>query len=389
MQLTSTNRLALVSSKETAGLFLHKTLLAIAFAIASPSAPLLAATAGAQLSITPLSSAQNAPRSVVLVQNPIGFYAICSLTNQSTQIPVNVTNPVTPTVGVAATFSQDQYCDAIWTPNWGGRLITAHRFGNVRTWDATVPFMPGPLPGISLTNTNYSHEGLDSYTDSLGMTYVLYSEQHTSPNGLGGLILYQLTPTGLTYVGQNLIGGSAGSALEVSNSGSHVWQWSDRNNNQFDGVLRVYGTNGYSGNPLLLNTVPYPYTYAYVDKDLRKNASSNNLAGAMGWDGMVAVDVSSPTNPVVNTILGPSQTLFIDGVTFMPASNIAVFWGFVRIGNVDTHFIYFFDATIPGTLLPIVGFLPGFKVDDIKVLGSRFYCLGRDQTANLPILVIY
>ena len=49
---------------------------------------LLTSLATAQLSVTPISSVQNAPRSVVMVQNPIGNYAICSLTNQSTQVPV-------------------------------------------------------------------------------------------------------------------------------------------------------------------------------------------------------------------------------------------------------------------------------------------------------------
>jgi hypothetical protein len=219
--------------------------------------------------------------------------------------------------------------------------------------------------------------------------FVLYSEQHTNPTGQGGLIVYRLTATGLTLVGQNLITAAAGSAMELSRDGRFVWQWGDRNNNVLDGVLRVWSTNGYTGNPVLINTVPYPYTNGYPDKDLKGNVQANNLVGALGWDGLVAVDTSAPTSPVINTWFGPSTTFYFDGVTFIPNTNWALVWGFIRIGVTDYHFLMIFDATNPGVLTPTFGFLTGFKVDDVKVLAGRVYCLGRHNTTNLPQLVIY
>lgn len=353
----------------------------------------LAAPALAQygLSTTVLSTVSPTPipRSIELVPTPISLNVICSMTQGSRQIPVDVTNPVAPVVGLPATHSQDQYCDAVYTPDFGGRLVTAHRFGGLQVWDATLPNLGGPLPLLGYSATNYSHEGLKTYFHQ-GSTYVLYGEQHTSPTSQGGLEIWRLNSGGLTFVGQHMMTAAAGRALTLSRDGRVVWQWGDQNNDNTDGVLRVYSTNGYTGNPILINSVNHPFVQPYTDKDIESNAAQTNLLSAMGWDGLRAIDISIVTSPVINTVFPPSTTLFFDGVTFVPSTNIAVVWGLIRFGSTDIDFLAFFDASIPGAAIPLLVIPPGFRVDDVKVQGNHLYCLGRDRAASMaPILVIY
>lgn len=350
---------------------------------------LLTATASAQLSTTILSTTRT-PRSIVLAPNPIGNHVVVSMSQQSEQIPVNVTIPTVPVVGASAFHGQDQFCDAWWVQDFGGRLLSAHRFGGVQMWDASPGTLSGPVTTLGYTATNYSHEGLKTYSPP-GATFVLYSEQHTSSSGFGGLIVYQLGASALTQVGQLLFPAGAGRDLDVSRDGRFVWQWGDRNNNLLDGVLRVYDTNGYGGNPTLLNTVPYAYTYGYADTDLVRNTSQTTLVSAMGWDGLIAIDVTTPATPVINTMVGAQQTLFFDGVTMVPNTDVALTWGFVKIGTLEVDFMQFLNTGTPGLAIPIGGAIfPGFRVDDVKVQVPNVHCVGRTRTTNLQsVLVIY
>ncbi len=350
----------------------------------------LTAALSAQFGLsTTVVSTTRTPRSIVLAPHPVGLHAIVSMSQQSEQIPVDVTFANAPVVGVSALHSRDQYCDAWWTDAFGGRLLTAHRAGGIQLWDAAWPAVTGPLPQLGFTPTNYSHEGLETWTDVTGQAFVLYSEQHTNPNGQGGLRVYGLGASALTPVGQNLITGSAGRHLEVSANGALVWQWSDQNNNQLDGVLRVYNTNNYTGNPTLVNTVPYPFTYGYGDTDLERNHSSTTLVSAMGFDGLAAMNITTPTNPVINTIVGPQQTLFFDGVTFVPGTDFALTWGYIKIGTSEIDFMLFLNTSTPGVATPMgSAIFPGYRVDDAKILWNHLYVVGRTRTTNLQSIVV-
>lgn len=360
--------------------------------IATVSTVLLALTtaASAQFGIsTTLVSTTRTPRSIVMAPHPVGLHAIVSMSQQSEQIPVDVTIPTSPVVGTSVLHAQDQYCDAWWTDAFGGRLLTAHRGGGIQLWDAAWPTIVGPIPQLGYTATNYSHEGLETWSDGAGNTYALYSEQHTSSLGQGGLRVYRVNASSLAPIGQNLITGSAGRQLEVSANGGLVWQWSDRNNNQLDGVLRVYQTNNYTGNPTLVNSVPYAFTYGYADTDLERNHSSTTLVSAMGWDGLTAMNITTPTNPTINTMIGAQQTIFFDGVTFIPGTDFALTWGFFKIGTLEVDFMLFLDTSIPGFASPVGGpIFPGYRIDDLKIEWGHIYAVGRTRTTNLQSIVV-
>jgi hypothetical protein len=335
------------------------------------------------------------PRSIELARHGNHLYALCSMTTQSEQISVRVTNPTAPVEYASATFTRDQYCDAIYTPAFGGRLLTAHRFGGIQAWEATSTTVIGALPTIGpLNSTNYSHEGLRTFTDPFSnRTFVLYAEQHTSPTSVGGLELYELNASGpLTYIGDHLQTGKAGRTIELSRDGRIVWMWGDTNNNYLDGELRTYSTNGYTGNPILLDVDAYPFVNGYPDKDLVRNHNQNNLVSTLGWDGLAAVNLSVVSNPTINTIVGPSTVLFLDGATFFPGTDFCLIWGFLRFGSIDWDFMLVADASVPGLVLPMFTLSPGFRVDDVKIENGRLYCVGRDRAstpAMAPILVIF
>ncbi len=341
----------------------------------------VARDATAQLSTTVIANG-GTPRSIVLAPLTGGLHAIVSMSAASQQIPLDVTVPTAPVVGLPAFHGQDQYCDATWTPAFGGRLVTAHRGGGIQLWDASPGTITGAFPQLGYTPTNYSHEGLDTFMHPLG-TFVLYSEQHTSSTTFGGLKTYLLNNNTLTPVGQLLFQGGAGRDMAIDRFGRIVWQWGDQNSNQFNGVLRVYNANLLGGNPTLANTVAYPLTYGYPDTDLEINDTGNNLVSAMGWDGLTAVDVTSPVNPVINTMYGAQQMIFFDGVTFIPGTDFALMWGFVRIGTFEIDFLWWLNCSVPGLATPIGGpSFPGFRVDDVKIQAPHIYCVGRTRTST-------
>jgi hypothetical protein len=357
----------------------------------------LAASASlhAQLSTTVLSTNTGTyPISVVLpAPSTPQKYAIASLWQSSQQLEVNVTNPAAPVVGASATTTQDQYCRAWHTSFLGGRLVTAHRGGGIRLWDASAGILvPNlPVPQLSSTPTNYSHEGLKTFSHPLG-EFVLYSEQHTSPSGFGGLIVYRINPTStLTMVGQTLFPAGAGGALDLSADGKIVWQLGDQGNNQMNVVLRTYDNAGWMGNPNLLTTNPVPVTTTNADRYLEHNAQQSTLVAALGYDGIICYDIAGPNaiNPIPVTAIAIPSLLHVRGVTFIPSTNFAVFFGFFTIGSTTIDFVLVADTTAPGSLTTLTWFNPGMQVLDAKVANGRLYCVGRDRVSLKSLMKIW
>jgi hypothetical protein len=347
------------------------------------AAATLVAAASAQLSTTTLSvNPATYPMSVVLAPSAVGIYAVSSLWNQSEQVPTNVTNPVLPVLGVPVTTTQDQYCRAWYTRAFGGRLLTAHRWGNVRMWDATPANINGPLPILTSTPTTYSHEGLKTAPlPGSNLEYCFYSEQHTSATTAGGLRIYQVNPASLTPLGTVLTLGAAGNGLEVSRGTDVVWQWGDQLNNNLNGCLRTYDTFNKLV-PVEMPRVPFPYTVGFADKYLEKNMSHNALVGTLGDDGLATFDITAPLAPTIGfTVSAPG--VHLRGVTFIPATDFGLIWGVVTIGTTQLDFMWFFHAptaTIGFTAIGSPIWTPGFQIMDIKIDFGHIYAVGRDRT---------
>jgi len=337
---------------------------------------LCAAAAHAQTVYTLSTSSSTYPMSVVLAPNPGRLDAIVSMWNTSQQIPVNVTNPSAAIIGTPASVSQDQYCRAWYSR---GRLFTAHRFGGIRMWDATLPNLGGPLPVLTTTPTTYSHEGLETFADSTG-NYLFYSEQHTSPTSQGGLRIYQVLAGSLAPLGSVLTTAAAGNGLEIHSKGAYVWQWGDRNNNNLDGILRTYDTTNKSA-PVELPRLPFAYTVANADKYLEKNSRDTALIGTLGNDGFATFDVTTPSSPTLGFQFS-LPILHVRGVTFFPGTDVGVMWGQINASPpIDFYCYVFLPSAVAGFWISPLTLTPSFQITDMKVdLPVRHYAVGRHRT---------
>ncbi|MBK9129876.1 MAG: hypothetical protein IPM13_19175 [Phycisphaerales bacterium] len=303
---------------------------------------ILAALASAQQGSVTVSTTLF-PRSVVIAGPD---HVICSFgaTNQSgVQQAVNVSVPNNPT-NQGALFDPnygDQFSDAVFTPAFGGRLVTAHRFGGINLIDASVPWaMVGAYSQIQ--PPKYSQEGLEIFADSTGV-FVGYSEHNVGNTG-GGLRIFRMSANALTEIlPSHIVVGQDANACEFSRDGRYLWQFGSVGNNSNDQRLFTYTTNAFSSGPTLISATLVPGPNTYGDKDL-KQAMAPNLIAALGFEGLAAVDVTTPSAPVFNQVY-QSSIVFFDGVTFFPGSDYALTWGYVQIGTSFFDFLMVLDAS--------------------------------------------
>ncbi len=361
---------------------MHTFSLAVSCALAAPAVAQLA---------TVVVSTTDSPRSIVST----GPFVICSLQQSARQVPVDVTNPRVPLVG--PTFDPplgDQFANSAWTPAFGGRLVLGHRGGGMNLIDTSgAPGLVTLFTG-STTTAKYLHEGLGTFVDGTGRALVAYSEHNVGNSG-GGLRLFEITSSAsagdtLTHIGADILVGRDGNGLSISGDGRTVWQWGWSGNNPLAVHLAAWDTAGWSAPPVLLNTVPMPVTLSNYDRQLERNATSDNLIGTLGWDGLVAVDVRTPGNPVIHTILADPTTFHFEGVRMLPNTSLAAVWGVIRVATVDVDFLAFFDASVPGLALPITALAMPFQIADIAFgRAGRTYMLGRDRTTAATTLTVW
>lgn len=142
---------------------------------------------------------------------------------------------------------------------------------------------------------------------------------------------------------------------------------------------------------MLLSQVPIPLTQSYYSKDLQRSPVSTNMLAALGWDGLRAIDITAPRQPVVRTVIAAGTTFFLDGVVFFPGTSIAAAWGFIRVGTLDADFLALFDAGPPGFAIPLLAFDPGLRVDDVKIdtRRGRAYVVGRRRATGEAVLQVW
>ncbi len=336
-----------------------------------------AAVAPSQISTTVVSTTY-LPRSV----HPAGNFVFCCMTESGRQITVDATVVASPTI--AGTYNpplSDQFGDGAYTRMFGGRLVTGHRWGGLNLGDTSA----APLLSTADTDaTVYHHEGIKIYTEATGATWVAYSEQNTSAANAGGLMMYRMTAGALTPVGSFLNNDQGGNDLEFGDMARSIYQLGEiggPNNVRF----WVYDSDVANGfvTPTRIVDVPLPSaTVRISSSQMEGNIQKNNLVLTRGFEGLSVVDVTNPLTPAFNTILQMPGTLYFDGVRFFPNSNIAVVWGLVRVGSVDTDFVFFVDASVPGFLIPMMGSVYPKRVNDIQIQGPRIYILGTNRTTG-------
>lgn len=349
----------------------------------------LAPSLAAQIA-TVVVSPTNAPRSLVIA----GTTAICSLTTGAVQVPVDVRNAANPVLGTPLDPPLgDQFANAAYTPAFGGRLVLGHRSGGMNLIDTSGGSSLATLftssPGQP---AKYLHEGLETWTSG-SRTFVAYSEHNVGNSG-GGLRLFEIvsasTPgDSLVEIGSDILVGRDGNGLAISVDGRHVWQLGWSNNNQTNTHLAVWDTQGWAAPPQLVTTVPYTATTSYYSRQIARNGNGDNLVAALGGDGLAAVDVSSPTAPVIRFALQDPSLFFFDGVRFLPSTNLCMLWGTVSAGAATVDFLAFADAATPGFVLPFAVVQMPMQIADVGTRAGRVYVLGRDRVSGNTTLSVF
>jgi hypothetical protein len=363
----------------------------------------------AQLRTINIGPPNNAPMSIVLVPNVGRLDAIVSFVGGGIQLPINVTNPSNPVPGAATAPVQDQFSRAWYTPAFGGRLLTGHRGGNIRLWDASLGI-------LSTTPTRYSHEGLKTFTDTNNRTWLYYGD-HYSGGTDGGLRVFEVGASSLTPKGDVLTSLVDGNALEVSRDGRYCWQLGiDANAGAGHLVLRTYDTNGKSAAtpsiielPMQRVSLPQVTSTTYDEYLEKDDFSGQTMLATLGDNGIASFAVTAAVP--VNSRGGPGQlptedawrlpaflralgiNLHARGVTFVPGTPYAILFGYIQVGTSATDFLWIINAGTsgPGTW-SFVGNpinLPGCRISDVKVASPRIYLVCYDQTGGQAQLKIF
>jgi hypothetical protein len=372
---------------------------------------------GAQSVIAQLSTTNigpPSPMSIVLVPSTLRLDAIVSFVGGSIQRPINVTNPNAPLLGtLSAAVGQDQFSRAWYTPAFGGRLLTGHRGGGIRLWNAGAP-LTGPLTVSSTTATRYSHEGLKTFTDTNNRTWLYYGD-HYSGGTDGGLRVFEVGASSLTFKADVLTPLVDGNALEVGRDGRYCWQLGiDANPGAGYMVLRTYDTSGKSAATPMINelarvNLPQVTSTTYDEYLEKDDFSGQTMLATLGDNGIASFAVTAAVP--VNSRGGPGQlptedawrlpaflralgiNLHARGVTFVPGTPYAILFGYIQVGTSATDFLWIINAGTsgPGTWSfignPIT--IPGFLISDVKVASPRIYVVGNQRTGGQAQLKIF
>ncbi len=84
-----------------------------------------------------------------------------------------------------------------------------------------------------------------------------------------------------------------------------------------------------------------------------------------------------------------SPIIFIDGATFIPGTDIAVVWGFTKIGSNYFDLYALFNVSIPGQAVPFFIMYYSMAIYDIKFSNGRVFVLGHERNLGMSLLQIY
>lgn len=325
--------------------------------------------------------------------SPAGNHAIVSFVQQANQLTVDVQDFQNPTVCSTSLYDPplfDQYADAVYSPIYGGRLFTAHRFGGVNYLNASNPCA---LSNLATYSTNYSHEGLQVYTEkclpnpaTAEAHYLFYSEQHTNPTVPAGLMIYRIGPAGMTLWGSALAPERGGNALDVADDGRFCYQLANTGIAAGDVArLLVYDTANKAA-PSLCTAFDLGLGtsggWSNADLELYENGTQKFAYLALGWDGFRVVDVSTPCTPTVCSFIS-SPNLFVEGLTFY-RKNILIISGLIRpTSGPDLTFIATMNVGNNPCLPSVMSFHPTtINVRDMKVQDGLVYLGGEDTSST-------
>lgn len=320
------------------------------------------------------------PRSVVVVGN--NHLAISNQVD-GWQHMVNIINPLLPTLTTSYNppFG-DQWFEAEFTPDYGGRLFTAHRGGGINMIDVSVPSSPFAVASVS---TIYHFRGL-RYLSNASINPVLY---YNATNQ--GLEAYDVLSAGtvLNSVWNNFGPNQDGNGLEllqIPGAVGHLYQFGAPPSNPTTRELRVFDVSTPAA-PVqcFVQTLTGQQNGGHAQlRRLRLNFAPRIIAARWN-DGLDLIDAPIPCSPVI-TNLFPSNifglTITYWGSLPFPNSPLVLVYGSLVVNsNPNVRFYFWWPWTVPsvGPATPGTPIIVPLDTHDMTVDTNtgRLYMVGR------------
>jgi hypothetical protein len=294
---------------------------------------------------------------------------------------VNVAAPAAP--ALTRSFNppySDQWFEAEYTPDHGGRLFTAHRGGGLNVIDVSNPAAPATLTSVA---TLYHFRGM-RYANSGGKSYLYYNETNW------GLAVYDVVGggTSLMKLWDNFANGTNdGNGLEIV--GNHIYQFGTPANSPTTRMFKAFGL----GNPALpaqvfstTNTSPVSGNGNVL---LRRHPSAPRMLAARFYDGLDLIDVTNPAAPVATKIVPADPSIVCWGAAFFPNSVVAMAYGSAQFGAVRFSWWLFLIVAPAGPPVVLTAGLSPMDIHDVTfdAAAGRAYVVGRDTATLLTGLL--
>ncbi|MEZ5966344.1 MAG: hypothetical protein R3F56_21090 [Planctomycetota bacterium] len=332
-----------------------------------PLLSFLCAVASAQTILTLPAGIGDDPRSVVVIGN--GSHVAISNQVDGWLHVVNVTNQFNPTL--ATSYNPpfgDQWFEAEYTPQFGGRLFTGHRGGGLNMIDVSNPLAP---VSVAQVPTIYHFRGL-RYRPLTSGGALFYNETNS------GLNVFQVngTGTGMASVWNDYAANQDGNGMEIV--GDILYQMGTPPNATATRLHRGFDI----GNPFLpvmtMNNTLVNQEPAGGHCQLRKQPILPYVLASRWNDGLQLHDCTFPNSPVIYPILPASPTIRCWGAAFI-APTVAIAYGSVTVGSVTVYW-WMFLQVLPGPVITPLGVITvPLDTHDITVNPNtnNIYVVGR------------
>ena len=352
-----------------------------------------AASASAQIGklVLPLATGDD-PRSVLAIGNG---HVVVSNQKDAWQHFVKVSTPTTPTLSTSFNPPYGyQWFEAEYTPMWGGRIFTAHRFGGLNIIDVSNPLAPGVTGGYAPGAPSVYHFRGLRYVQESFTNGVLYDCQANQ-----GLLAWNITGSGTVANPVWNDFSATGDANGVEVMGSNLYQcglWQNsptvRKMLHFDiSNLQLptgpaYSANwfGQTSNSTLLRKSNLPGS--------KRMISTRWTDGAEVFDFTASTSSPSAYTLVAQTMV-PGITVLTWGSYSFPGTPLVMLYGQVwATSNPATkwHFWWFWDVPVTGAPTPNYFVTLPFETHDVTSDASgRIYIVGQNPVTLRGELWIY
>ncbi|MBK8096731.1 MAG: hypothetical protein IPK26_06465 [Planctomycetes bacterium] len=301
--------------------------------------------------VAQLTLPTNDPRSVIVTA---GSHLIISDQVNGQQLLYDIATPSNPTL--TATINPpfgDQWFEAEYTPDFGGRLFTGHRFGGLNMLDTSNPAAPTVAASVS---TIYHYRGL-KYRNFGGQSYLYYAETNW------GLSVYSVGANSLSPLWSDFSNANNdANGMEVV--GQHLFLYGTPYNRRSTRELKTYDLVNPAA-PLLINTLVQQQGGSVSGHcQLRVDGTGTVLLASRQLEGLDLIDIGNPAAPVVTQVIPADPNVSCWGAFAFPNTPFAIIYGWLGVGAAATGWAYFVVVT-PSAIVPIGGGTIPYIIRDI------------------------